>query len=1007
MIMEIMQARKASIIAIVVSLISVTNSSCKKLNNSNLQSLDNFAAQQTLRDNSCVGDGKSVKFQSLIDSVKISGGSADSRRAVRDSLAAVPAGLLNFFVLSEGVVNITNQPVASCSKGSSTDLANQAKYEKTHSCATQGIRKNFKANAQTVSKILPPIDIYITDDAAVIRHYLVRQFGLVFFGTYSRTAYLSEFKGYSVGSDVRVDIALAIEKLTVAYLLDIGHSPSMSMISVDAYLGRGAGQILRDYWIGKSAPRGVQPEMIMARAPEDVLTGFFKKIPREEILARFSLFKASLVSEAFDSYYCNAVAPFNEGVLKSAAASPSIETLTSAIRSTQNTWAVMKEVFPLTHRQFRDFAAPILDSMTSQISPFIAANAQSRLALADGTQPSDAQLAVTRNRMVENIRDYAIQRYRFEQASAEAAYLTSMRERARLYEPIGREVLTDYQKFDITRTAMDAALAGKDNFKNLDSATQRKMRDSLEITASPLAASNPFSSQLSGSRLRQDGLGNPFQFTASEQAEREVLLQRDVINGKYDDPAMMIPQLSAALGPRERLLVAKSLSGTGLSSEEMTEVRTIRERSDSAAKQSAQLLGDVDRAFQDEMKNFKANSNSFLPNIQRMQQENTDAAMRSLIEERYQELRASADPGIRDQLFDAKNGDPVDQIMNKIQTENPIDYAKAGIPASNFEQAAERLVLSGYGGAVDYRASNNRKSPGSGVDYVKDSEYTVGKYLQGTQKYFPDLKFEDAITQDKRMAAEASKEIWEAPANAYQDRLRITSAGIQGTGLASLATPAGPVAAPFATAVSTGLDASNATISTVRAGLGSETARANIAGDYFSAISPVNVGTTMKAVGTTQRALQTSRHLNQLAVPLAKTAIGTAGNVYNYEQLRQGGIGLGELGYFKMNEQQILKQREIQQQLQNASTVDEQLKSVDDVFGRNNYVRIPFAGDADAGTAAAVFAGSQKYFPTPDSAAQIAEQVIQPPTVTEPQAESAPQQEANAPVAESSATGTN
>ncbi len=290
---------------ILASLLLVVSTGCKPPKpktaageSASLKTLDNFAAQKTVRQNRCEArPGDATRTQPaaarIVVDPELSTRFPDALPALRTTLGAVPDEVQAYFVEQfRGEIHLTEDANTVCTE-SFSDADSPLYVPETQRKAVAGCFRETEAATETTR---PKLVVYLAPNAEAIRHNLVRVFGWMFTKIYAKRMpdgreAVSEneaFRKFMTG-------------LTGNFLRDgLGYG-IFSLKALEPILGPGMEAVVRS-----NQQKGLGDLLTNVVFRYD---GEASNPPAEQRTLRLNRLYHWLFSEAYDSYYCR---PFSE-----------------------------------------------------------------------------------------------------------------------------------------------------------------------------------------------------------------------------------------------------------------------------------------------------------------------------------------------------------------------------------------------------------------------------------------------------------------------------------------------------------------------------------------------------------------------------------------------------------------------------------------------------------------------------------------------------------------------
>lgn len=318
-------------------------------NTSQVKDLTNFSLGGDAVKNECVGDQKSGK-RLLASRVVVKGPSAEGNAAalkaeVAKALSAVPAEV-DAAASALGLAIIVSDTASDTCNAVLGGASRQIKSGKLDACFLFQKPKGEKPAPATLA-------IYVKSDVSSIRNALVRELGYVT-SQFIPDVRLDDAGQLILQQERDANFAKLKATVTASYLADIlTFLDPAGLVGAGQYLGKGYVLKLRDNFKAYG----------QSKNEADLYRGMtFNTTEAGEREQRRAQFEDFVFAEAFDSYYCNAVAPFDAERAKKAflgrKSVPAAE-LNEALRNTRGTMSLF---FPETHRVF---AASIKDALAT------------------------------------------------------------------------------------------------------------------------------------------------------------------------------------------------------------------------------------------------------------------------------------------------------------------------------------------------------------------------------------------------------------------------------------------------------------------------------------------------------------------------------------------------------------------------------------------------------------------------------------------------------------------
>jgi len=291
---------------------------CKPTSQSSLQTLDNFAAQKRLKDNSCAGRPNDQYLPSVEAIMSRVSGSTDIEvmGAVRSAVAAVPETLRSLFLALDGTIKLDSNPRRFCGDAKGGNSAGQ----ETYSC--------FAFRELTAGG---GVAIVAKNHPDAINHSLVRQFGYFYAQYLSKHSYEYDASGRVTKAARSDNPGLRARKTAVAnaFLSDVDLSPYFDLQTMETFLHPGAVELIR-----KSMKQGDADYLSLVKSDQ---------VTKES-------FTDFIFAEAFDSFFCNAYAPIPEDLFDGVKnrVSLSESDLKGILKQTNNTRTIMAVLFEQT-----------------------------------------------------------------------------------------------------------------------------------------------------------------------------------------------------------------------------------------------------------------------------------------------------------------------------------------------------------------------------------------------------------------------------------------------------------------------------------------------------------------------------------------------------------------------------------------------------------------------------------------------------------------------------------
>lgn len=304
-------------------LVMLVMPACKPAGQSSVASLENFAAQETLKENRCIGSAASLKSASVETLLESLDGPIDSslRIAVRESLAAVPAKVRRLFMDLGGRIKLVPDTESLCGQ-----FLGETKYGGRTGNTIEGcfIIREADGEGNPAQMV-----VVLKSEVLAIQHGLVREFGYLFSQYISRLRVTRSGDKITAVSGNEDSPGMARRKtaLANAFLSDLLNGGAFDMGSAEAVLGANAAKRI--------------PSLVKAGA-EDVVMSSGADAQRQQ------RFKDFIFAEAFDSYYCSGAAAVKAKELKKIAKKAPLDraALTKALAQTRNSRVVMALLFP-------------------------------------------------------------------------------------------------------------------------------------------------------------------------------------------------------------------------------------------------------------------------------------------------------------------------------------------------------------------------------------------------------------------------------------------------------------------------------------------------------------------------------------------------------------------------------------------------------------------------------------------------------------------------------------
>jgi hypothetical protein len=282
--------------------------------NSEVQSLENFAAGELIKRNSCDSSPEAVKSDAVVKLMKRSfvEGPKTLRDQVEKAVAAVPRDYLELFESLGGRVRVTSQVGIYCDP-----ILNEI----------TGFRQGFVSEA--CYQLDPEPDsfaqIVVLNTPEAVGHHIVREFGFVFSQILAKSNIVVQGNKLKIqsSSGVRSDLVEIRGQLMESFLKDVVYSPHFNLETVRPFIGDHSSKIVGNVKANRAPLTGVEISSVNLER----LTDF-------------------VFAESFDSYFCNAVADFkaeNFQGIKPRSEDPT--KLLSALKTTNNSRMIMSVLF--------------------------------------------------------------------------------------------------------------------------------------------------------------------------------------------------------------------------------------------------------------------------------------------------------------------------------------------------------------------------------------------------------------------------------------------------------------------------------------------------------------------------------------------------------------------------------------------------------------------------------------------------------------------------------------
>jgi hypothetical protein len=321
---------------------------CKPGTESNVQSLENFAANKILHRNECrapkaflpkrLPDAKKIPVMFIGKTAKAR--TSELKSVVQQTLTALPIQVLKMFETAGGEIVIEDNAVKNCTEISRKSglVPSNVDVESCHLYTT---------NKKTLQ---PHIAIMISPDEAIIKHDLVKAVGLAISHRISKFSLSDSKPGFQVNKTTNPSIGSFQDRLARAFLLDVVSQQRNSLYQ----------SVAQRYF---SVP---DPEALSALVDEsnisDLVDGRvnFMKHMKFHDNGSYRAMMGWVFAHAIDSAYCNSFAPYNkEKAAKAIFANDGIESQSQT--DLHNTVKVMRDFFPITYNTFKSNEPRLLD----------------------------------------------------------------------------------------------------------------------------------------------------------------------------------------------------------------------------------------------------------------------------------------------------------------------------------------------------------------------------------------------------------------------------------------------------------------------------------------------------------------------------------------------------------------------------------------------------------------------------------------------------------------------